>query len=97
MLKTFKEWKLEGRHVIKGQKAHSFNKEGIALFHVKQTDRTRYYSDIDENDIKYEDNFDFWKKASPYGLLKRIEKNNIEVSDEDWKSLMYEIERIECY
>lgn len=41
-LKTFDDWKTCGRYVVKGQKAHSFNEEGKALFDISQTDKKVY-------------------------------------------------------
>jgi len=94
--KTFKEWKRSRRYVRKGQKAYKFNEEGVALFSKKQTAETIYtYEPEEYTGVKYEENIDFWSKASPYATYDRIKNYDLEVSDEDWRKLMIQIERIE--
>lgn len=44
VVRTWHEWKAEGFHVIKGQKAHSFNDDGVATFTDSQVEKNQSIS-----------------------------------------------------
>jgi hypothetical protein len=49
LLKTYDEWKKEGFHVIKGQKASARNAKGEAVFDTSQVKKYMYSSSVDED------------------------------------------------
>lgn len=63
LLLTFNEWKEQGFHVIKGQKAVAKNMDGTALFSRSQVEES-YYSNEEDSDYGYEQD-DFYSMVDP--------------------------------